>query len=129
MLRHPPGHIQRTTAYFLSLGHYDALIRRVARVLHERRRELDRACSAHGLTVAGPGAYGGSSMWMRAPGTDTEVIAEGLREAGVLIEPGQPFFPGAAPPTDFYRLAYSSIPTDRIDTGVAMVAAAIADAA
>ena len=60
---------------------------------------------------------------------DYEVIAEGLREAGVLIEPGQPFFPGAAPPTDFYRLAYSSIPTDRIDTGVAMVAAAIADAA
>ncbi|MEO0904008.1 MAG: PLP-dependent aminotransferase family protein, partial [Pseudomonadota bacterium] len=28
VLRHPPGHIQRTVSYYLSLGHYDALVRR-----------------------------------------------------------------------------------------------------
>ena len=28
-LRHPPGHAQRTLAYFMSLGHYDAQIRRL----------------------------------------------------------------------------------------------------
>ena len=29
VLKHPPGHIQRTVAYFLSEGHYDALINRM----------------------------------------------------------------------------------------------------
>ena len=29
ILRHPPGLIQRTAAYFLSLGHYDAQINRM----------------------------------------------------------------------------------------------------
>ena len=29
ILRHPPGHAQRTLAYFMALGHYDAQIRRL----------------------------------------------------------------------------------------------------
>src|SRR5690625_4599584 len=29
ILRHPPGHLQRTAAYFLALGHHDQLIRRM----------------------------------------------------------------------------------------------------
>jgi len=39
LLRHPPGHIQRTTAYFLALGHYDALVRRL-RDAYQARREV-----------------------------------------------------------------------------------------
>ncbi|TKA83996.1 aminotransferase class I/II-fold pyridoxal phosphate-dependent enzyme, partial [Sulfitobacter sp. 15WGC] len=57
VLRHPPGHIQRTAAYFLSLGHYDAQIRRMGLALHERRRVMDAALETHGLRVSGRGAY------------------------------------------------------------------------
>ena len=67
VLRHPPGHIQRTAAYFLSLGHYDALIRRMGAEFHARRLAMEEAFSQNGLTVAGQGAFGGSSFWMRAP--------------------------------------------------------------
>src|SRR5690606_16474057 len=35
-LRHPPGHLQRTAAYFLALGHHDALIHRM-RLAYSRR--------------------------------------------------------------------------------------------
>lgn len=127
ILRHPPGHVQRTAAYFLSLGHYDALIRRTSRAFHDRRKVMDRAIAEHGLTVAGLGSYGGSSYWMRAPaGADTGVLAARLREDGVLIEPGAPFFASARPPSQFYRLAYSSIPAARIPEGVRLIAAAIA---
>ncbi len=42
-LRHPPGLIQRTVAYFLSLGHYDALLRRTSRAFAERRRLMEEA--------------------------------------------------------------------------------------
>lgn len=123
MLRHPPGHIQRTTAYFLSLGHYDAQIRRMSSVLHGRRKAMEAAIDQLGLTVAGRGTYGGSSLWMRAPeGIDTEQVALTLRGEGVLIEPGAPFFADRSQPNRHYRLAYSSIPQDRILPGLERVA-------
>ena len=72
VLRHPPGHLQRSAAYFLSLGHYDALVARMARAFHERRRVMERAMTEAGMTIAGRGAFGGSSYWMEAPeGLDT----------------------------------------------------------
>jgi GntR family transcriptional regulator/MocR family aminotransferase len=126
VLRHPPGHIQRTAAYFMSLGHYDALIKRTARALGARRAVMEKAIRANGLQIAG-GGKGGSSFWMCAPnGTDTERLAEELRAEGVLIEPGAVFFPQSPAPGNYYRLAYSSIPEDRIPGGIARIAAALA---
>lgn len=129
VLRHPPGHIQRTAAYFLSLGHYDAQIRRMAQKLHGRREAIEAAIADYGLQVAGRGTYGGSSLWMRAPdGVDTVALARKLLERDVLIEPGQPFFAGPDRPGQFYRLAYSSIPSDRIAPGIAAIAQALEEA-
>jgi GntR family transcriptional regulator/MocR family aminotransferase len=126
VLRHPPGHIQRTAAYFLSLGHYDALIRKTGRVYAQRRQVMESAIHQYGLEIAGSGAHGGSSFWMRAPdGVDTGQLAQDLRAKGVLIEPGSSFFHGEAPPQNFYRLAYSSIPAERIPEGIARIAGAL----
>lgn len=123
VLRHPPGHIQRTVTYFLSRGHYDALVRRMGRAFHERRTAMDGALADHGLTVAGSGSFGGSSLWMRGPEhIDTNDLAQRLREKRVLIEPGQSFFGQKDPPRNFYRLAYSSIPTPRIADGIEILA-------
>ncbi|MFN0114916.1 MAG: PLP-dependent aminotransferase family protein [Paracoccaceae bacterium] len=124
VLRHPPGHIQRTLAYFLSLGHYDAMLNRMAAAYRRRRAVMDEAIRANGLTVAGRGGLGGSSFWMEAPeGVDTEELALRLRGQGVLIEPGRAFFaPGAAAPRNFYRLAYSSITPGRIAEGIGIIA-------
>ena len=123
VLRHPPGHVQRTAAYFLSLGHHDALIRRMGTALHERRGVMTKAIADHGLQIAGQGAYGGSSLWMRAPDhVDTQELARRLQARGVLIEPGHSFFAGPSRPRNFYRLAYSSIAAQRIPEGIARVA-------
>lgn len=127
VLRHPPGHIQRTAAYYLSLGHYDALIRKMGRALAERRAVMQQAIDENGLTVAGRGVHGGSSFWMQAPpGTDAATLAEALLSRDVLIEPGASFFNGPGRPSEFYRLAYSSIPSDRIPEGIARIAAGLA---
>ena len=121
VLRHPPGHIQRTAAYFMSLGHYDALIKRTATALATRRRIMAEAIAENGLEIAGSG-QGGSSFWMRAPeGIDTDDLAEGLKTEGVLIEPGAAFFNGQDIPRRYYRLAYSSIPKERIPKGIALI--------
>lgn len=122
VLRHPPGHIQRTAAYFLSLGHYDALIRRMGSALHDRRRVMEDAMARHDLQISGRGYFGGSSFWMRAPdGVDTDELSRCLYKRGVLIEPGRPFFAGSHQPGNYYRLAYSSIPTSRIGEGVDII--------
>ncbi|MBP0483731.1 PLP-dependent aminotransferase family protein [Sagittula salina] len=127
VLRHPPGHIQRTAAQFLQLGHYDALVRRIGRAMAARRAVMEEAVDRHGLEVAGKGAHGGSSLWMRAPdGVDTAALAQYLRASSVLIEPGAAFFAGPEVPRHHYRLGYSSIPSERIANGVARIAAALA---
>ncbi len=94
VLRHPPGHVQRTAAYFLSLGHYDALVHRMKQTFRRRRQVMDEAIRAQGLEVAAAGGFGGSSFWMRAPeGVDTEDAGGAVcASEGVLIEPGRAFF-------------------------------------
>lgn len=126
MLRHPPGHIQRTVAYFLSLGHYDALINRMRAAYKRRRQVMADAIAEAGLEEAGQGGFGGSSFWMRAPmGVDTGDLALRLRKDGVLIEAGAPFFDPAAPRHNFYRLGYSSIAPAKIPEGIARIAKAL----
>lgn len=126
VLRHPPGHIQRTAAYFLGLGHYDALVRRLGRTYQERRRVMEAAIIKSGLQIAGKGSHGGSSFWMRAPsGTDTQELATRLKSKSTFIEHGKPFFFGNDRPKEYYRLAYSSIPTDRIEQGIDIIAKAL----
>ena len=123
VLRHPPGHIQRTAAYFLSLGHYDAQIKRMGVALHDRRVALESAVAEHGLNIAGRGVYGGSSLWMRGPeGADIAGLAGAFRDKSVVVEPGRPFFAGDNRPLNYFRLGYSSIPVERIATGIACVA-------
>lgn len=123
VLRHPPGHIQRTTAYFLALGHYDTLLGRMNQAYRRRRVAMDEAIVAQGLKVAGLGGFGGSSFWMEAPeGVDCNALAARLRPRGVLIEPGRAFFDPTSAPGNFYRLAYSSIAQGRIGEGIALIA-------
>lgn len=127
VLRHPPGHIQRTLAYFLSLGYYDAQVARIAEAYRRRRATMADAIQDEGLEIVHPEHSGGSSFWMRAPdGVNTMELAQQLRTDGVLIEPGHAFFSADDPDIRFYRLAYSSIRSARIPEGVARLARAIA---
>ncbi len=127
VLKHPPGHIQRTLAYFLAEGHYDSQINRMRNAFRRRRQVMEEAISTAGLTVAGQGSFGGSSFWMTAPDhVDTRILARALRADGVLIEPGESFFDPGRLRQNHYRLAYSSIPPARIPEGVARIGRAIA---
>lgn len=126
MLRHPPSHVQRTTAYFLSLGHFDSQIHRMTRVYAQRRAIMEKGLREFDLGTVAPRATGGSSFWIKAPpGVDTIRLAMDLRAQSVLIEPGQAFFARRSPDTSHYRLAYSTIPTNRIQEGLDLIASAI----
>ncbi len=127
VLRHPPGHIQRTAAYFMSLGHYDAQINRMRKAYERRRETMLTAIRDNGLTLAGPSDAGGSCFWLKAPaGMDTAELANRLYARGVVIEPGHAFFDQDAPPNGFYRLAYSSISSAKITEGIRILAEELA---
>ena len=128
VLRHPPGHIQRTAAYFLSLGHYDALIKRMSKHYEERYLEMEKSLTKCELKIAGKAQHGGSSFWVEIPKHISSVkLAEDLLKKDVVIEPGDPFFVGNNYSKNFIRLAYSSIPVERIDPGIELIAKAISD--
>lgn len=127
MLRHPPSHLQRITAYFLGLGHYDAHIARLRTALKARREVLETALSEARLKIAGAPISGGSSVWIEAPaGLDAAVLATALRQDSVLIEPGAVFFEAPPDPCPFFRLGYGSIADHRIADGIRLIAARIA---
>lgn len=122
MLRHPPGHLQRTTAYFLAQGYYDLLIRDMRRKFAQRRKAMIDALGRTNLEIAGAAQFGGSSLWIRAPfEIDTQELADELINDGVLIEPGAPFFNGDKAPRDYFRLGYSSIPVEQIEDGIRLI--------
>jgi GntR family transcriptional regulator/MocR family aminotransferase len=128
VLRHPPGHIQRTAAYFLSLGHYDALIKRMSKHYEERYLEMEKSLTKCDLKIAGKAQHGGSSFWVEIPKHISSIkLAEDLLKKDVVIEPGDPFFVGNNYPKNFIRLAYSSIPAERIAPGIELIAKAISD--
>ena len=82
VLRHPSGHLQRTTAYFLSLGHYDALVLRMGGLYGDGGGSWTRPSPPKGWSIAGR-RFGGSWFWMRAPDdVDTAAMAMVLRARG-----------------------------------------------
>ena len=124
VLRHPPANNQRAVAIFLSLGHHDALVRRLVRSMREKRDALREAMAEHMPRFdAGPGAAS-ASIWFRGPREiDTERLAEAARERGVIVEPGDVFYanPETAP-RDALRFGVTAIDRRRIDKGVRALA-------
>ena len=123
MLRHPPNHLQRITAYFLALGHYDRHIVRLRHALQGRRALIEAALArSPALRLAGASSSGGSGVWVEGPpGLDSDLLAEQLNGDSVLIEPGSVFFETPPEKCNFFRLGFSSIKEADIAEGIALI--------
>ena len=72
--------------------------------------------------------FGGTSFWVNGPEwLDSRELAAKSLNRGVLIEPGDVFFRPKQPPLNFFRLSYSAIPSEKIEDGIARLAAVIDD--
>ncbi len=122
ILRHPPANNQRAVALFLSLGHHDALVRKLTAAATARRQVLMEAIERHMPELTVTRETGGTAIWITGPlGFDAGTLAEAAKSRGVLIEPGEIFF-STARQTSAFRMGVSSIATDRIETGVKKLA-------
>ena len=125
MLRHPPANNQRAVALFLSLGHHEALVRRLSAAFEERRKRLVHAISAFLPEWRPTDSAGGTSLWLEGPrGTDSRSLAEAAAARSVIIEPGDRFFDRTEMPSRFMRLGISSIALQHIEPGIRELATA-----
>ncbi len=125
MLRHPPANNQRAVALFLSLGHHEALVRRLSAAFDERRQRLDQAIRAYLPDWRATETPGGTAAWLEGPpGTDAAALAEIAAARSVLIEPGARFFDCPEENGRFLRLGISSISLQHIEPGIRELATA-----
>ena len=130
MLRHPPANNARAVALFLSLGHHDSLVRRLSHAYKERWQVMGQALAQYLPESARMPAFGGTSCWVKGPeNLDARVLVARAAEQGILIEPGDVFFLSENPPVNYFRLGFSSIPVDRIETGIQTLAEIVHDLA
>jgi GntR family transcriptional regulator/MocR family aminotransferase len=123
VLRQPPANNQRTMALFLAGGHYDALLHRLHRVFHERWQALGAALAQHLPEVEPVRSSGGTSYWVRGPERlDAGALARTALAHGLVIEPGAIHFLADDSPRNYFRLGFSSIPLERIEPGVNLLA-------
>lgn len=119
MYRHPPSNNQRTVAHFLSLGHHDSALLRLAQSFKCRWRVMDEALKRHDVFSALAPTFGGSAFWVQLPDRvaahELEILAA---ENGIVINAGNHYFASHEGPTNFCRLGFSSIPEERIAEGV-----------
>jgi len=127
MLRHPPANNQRAVALFLSLGHHDALIRRLSSSIRDKREKLREALSRHLPEFDHGGARAGTSLWLRGPeGFDAAALVEAARAESVIVEPGRVFHADPAMAGNTFRMGVTSIEGRRIEDGVRALSRAVA---
>lgn len=128
--RHSPANNQRTIALFLSLGHYDALIPKLVRAYRERAQILCNALARYLPEAVFTPPRGGSAIWVKAPeGIDMRQVREQAQAVGVLFDAGDTFYASRYSPLGYFRLGYSSIPAERIEAGVRLLADCVRGAA
>jgi len=120
MLRHPPSNNQFIITEFLKRGYHDALINRLSHTLHERWTLLGDLLEVHFPGNSYRPTFGGSAFWIEGPDSlNASTLAMTAAKSGILFEPGEVFFHGNNRPKNFFRLGFSSIPTNRIEEGIA----------
>lgn len=127
-VKQPPPNNQRAAAQFLSLGHYDSMMRRIGREFRTRQIALRDALN-HYLprSIAIQPVRGGTTMWVQGPdGLDVADLAAAAERRGVLIERVDPYY-ADSPPPGLFRLGVTSLPVERIRPGVAALTAALND--
>lgn len=120
ILNHPPLNNQRTAAFFLSLGHYDALMLRLGRIFRERRVALrDALNNMRGIPLEISPEVGGTTYWVRTPKDfDVSNLAQEAEKHGILVEPVDYYYADSASAENCFRMGVTSLGTEKIRPGV-----------
>ena len=112
---------QAIVAEFCHSGAIDRSIETVKAALRERRDATCAALERHLPDARFVTPEGGYFLWVDLPeGTDGNALFEGAKERGVVFVKGTDFLLEGGESS--FRLAYSAVPPDQIEEGIARVA-------
>lgn len=122
--------IQRALEVYVTVGRYEAHLRRSCQLYRKRRDTMVRAINRHlspmfnGLHVTSP--QGGLFLWLRLPGNlSVEQLLPLACEEGVTFSPGSDFFPERSDGANYLRLNFATFPPDVIETGIVRLSKAV----
>jgi GntR family transcriptional regulator/MocR family aminotransferase len=111
---------QRTAAFFLSLGHYDAFMARLHKTMGERWDALRQALN-HYLrdTEIELPTQGGTALWVQYPAESNvnRLVSEAAKR-GILLEPDSHYYADEKRQRNYFRMGVTSIPEEDIREGV-----------
>jgi len=127
MVGNPPHSNQRTAAFFLSLGHYDAFMMRIHKVFGRRwnalRDALNHYLPQSILTIPN---QGGTAFWVKCPtNISMEQLVNRASQQGILIEPVDDYYltdESQHPQGACFRMGVTSLSENKIRPGVAKLA-------
>ncbi|WP_343653273.1 PLP-dependent aminotransferase family protein [Herbaspirillum sp.] len=126
MIRHPATNNQLAAALFISHGHYDRFLHLMRDELARRAGLLIDAVRTHLPMMDFTPPDGGSALWGRfAPEIDTRLLRQAAFEQGILVESGEAFWLAEPGKVNGLRLGFSSIQAERIEPGIAALAALV----
>ena len=118
-----PRSAQRIASFFLSLGHYDAMLARQHRVLRERLTALRDALNYYlPQLVAIDPRSNGSAIWVEGPANmSARQLATEAAKRGILIEASDRFYSGEPKATNQFRMGVAGLTKEKIREGVAVL--------
>ena len=127
--KRPSPNNQRSAAFFLSLGHYDAMLGRLNRTCEERLIELRDALNHYRPeSIAIPPVDGGTAYWVSGPERlDADRLVQAAQAQGMLIEPVVDYFAHQAGHKNMFRLGITSLPKASIRPGVELLSKIMRD--
>ncbi|MBI4928794.1 MAG: PLP-dependent aminotransferase family protein, partial [Anaerolineae bacterium] len=118
---------QRALEAYVTVGRYQAHLRRTCQLYRKRRDAMLEAMVRHlpaGVSAETP--QGGLFLWLRLPaGMDAGALLELAREEGVTFTPGQRFFADGQGGENCLRLNFAGQPPDVIEEGMLRLGRAV----
>ncbi len=111
---------QSTAAFFLSLGHYDAFMTRLHKIMGQRWDALRQALNHYlrDIEIELP-TQGGTALWVRCPAEiNVKKLVNEAAKRGILIEPDDHYYSTRKKVSHYFRLGDTSIPAENIREGV-----------
>jgi len=124
--RNTPRNNQRAAALFLERGYYDAHIKKQMSLYERRWKIMEESLKRYMPGSSIPPSFGGTSYWIKGPDNlNCQRLFEQAKSQNVLIEPGDMFFVDNNPKLNYFRLGYSSITEDKIESGIKILSGLI----
>lgn len=119
--------VQRALEVYVTVGRYQAHLRRSSQEFRRRRDAMQAAIQRHMPAEAQfDTPQGGLFFWLRLPGgMDADELLPTACERGVNFAPGSGFFPEPAAGRDRMRLNFAAQPPHAIEEGMQRLARAI----